>query len=197
MSFFGKKEFTELELVQGCVANDRRCQEAFYRRFFPEMRRMVLRYTTDEDRVMDIVNSGFLRVFKKLDTFEHRGSLEGWVRRLVWHALADHFREHKRYLHFLVFEERDQRVAERGLDHFYADDLLKMVSALPPSSQRVFRLFAIEGFSHQEIGLELGISEGTSKWHLNHARTILKGLLAREAANFEKKHPDHNLAHHG
>ncbi len=134
---------------------------------------------------MEIVNAGFLRVFQKLHTFEMRGSLEGWVRRIVWHALADHFRDKKRYAHFLVFEDRDEVVPETGLDQFFADDILQMVGNLPPASQQVFRLFAIDGFSHREISEEMGISEGTSKWHLNHARGILKNQL-RQQENLSK-----------
>ncbi len=180
MNFFGKKDWTETDLIAGCVANDRRAQEVFYRRFFPEMWRMCIRHTRSEDVSMEIVNNGFLRVFQKLQTFEQRGSLEGWVRRIVWHALADHFRGEKRYAHFLVFEDRDEAVPETGLDQFFADDILKMVAKLPPASQQVFRLFAIDGFSHREIGEEMGISEGTSKWHLNHARTNLKAQLKQQ-----------------
>ncbi len=177
MPFLGNKDWTEADLVARCAANDRRAQEAFYRRFFPEMWQMCLRHTRSEDTAMEIVNTGFLRVFQKIGSFEHRGSLEGWVRRIVWHALADHFRDRKRYAHFLVFEERDESVAPAGLDQFFADDILRMVGRLPPASQNVFRLFALDGLSHREISEELGISEGTSKWHLNNARTLLKAEL--------------------
>jgi RNA polymerase sigma factor (sigma-70 family) len=187
MRMFGKQELTEIELIEGCAANERRAQEAFYRRFFPEMWRMCLRYTRSEDTAMEIVNAGMLRVFQKIHTFEQRGSLEGWVRRIVWHALADHFRSQKQYLHFLVFEERDEKVPETGPDQFYADDILKMVGKLPPATQQVFRFFAIEGYSHREISVEMNISEGTSKWHLNNARTILKELLNKQE-NFHRSH---------
>mgnify|MGYP002624689904 CR=1 FL=1 len=114
MSIFGKQNYTEAELVDGCVRNERRAQEYFYRKFFPEMFRMVRRYTRDEDTTLEIVNNGFLRVFKKLHTYAFKGSLEGWVRRLVYHSMADHFRENARYLHFLVLEERDEIIPQLG-----------------------------------------------------------------------------------
>lgn len=159
------------------MRNERRMQEAFYRRFFPEMLRMVLRYTRDEDTAIEIVNNGFLRVFKKLHTFAFKGSLEGWVRRLVYHSMADYFRDNARYLHFLVLEERDEVVPERGHDVFYEEEILKAVGNLPPVSQQVFRLYAIEGYSHAEIAESLSISEGTSKWHLSTARQKLREML--------------------
>ncbi|MCB0534981.1 MAG: RNA polymerase sigma factor [Lewinellaceae bacterium] len=177
MHFFGKKKYTENELVEGCVRNDRRAQEVFYRTFFPEMLRMVRRYTRDEDTALEIVNNGFLRVFKKLDTFAFKGSLEGWVRRLVYHSMADYFRSNARYLHFLVLEERDDVVPERSHDVFFEEDILKIVGQLPPVSQEVFRLYAIEGYSHAEIAENLKMSEGTSKWHLSTARQKLRQQL--------------------
>ncbi len=177
MLLFGKKHYTEQELVEGCVRNERRAQEAFYRQFFPEMLRMCLRYTHDESTAIEIVNNGFLRVFKKLHTYAFKGSLEGWVRRLVYHSMADYFRDNARYLHFLVLEERDDVVPERSHDVFYEEDILKAVGMLPPVSQEVFRLYAIEGYSHAEIAENLNISEGTSKWHLSTARQKLREQL--------------------
>lgn len=189
MRLFGKKNYTDQELIEGCIRNDRRMQEAFYKRFFPEMLRMCLRYTRDEDTAIEIVNNGFLRVFKKLHTYAFKGSLEGWVRRLVYHSMADYYRDNARYLHFLVLEERDDVVPERGHEVFYEEEILKAVSALPPVSQEVFRLYAIEGYSHAEIADNLSISEGTSKWHLSTARQKLREMLEaleREVVRREK-----------
>lgn len=180
MAFFGKKKYTEQELVEACTLNDRRAQEALYRRFFPEMMRMTLRYTRDEDTAIEIVNNGFLRVFKKIHTFAFKGSLEGWVRRLVYHSMADYFRDNARYLHFLVLEEHDSSVPERGHETFYEEDILRAVRTLPPVSQEVFRLYAIEGYSHAEIAENLDISEGTSKWHLSTARQKLREILSAQ-----------------
>lgn len=178
MTLFGKKNYTDEELVEGCARNERRAQEALYRRFFPEMLRMCRRYTRDEDTAIEMVNNGFLRVFKKIHTFAFKGSLEGWVRRLVYHSMADYFRDNARYLHFLVFEERDAAIPERGHEIFYEEDILRAVGTLPPVSQEVFRLYAIEGYSHAEIAVNLGMSEGTSKWHLSTARQKLREILS-------------------
>ncbi len=172
-----QKAYTDEELVKGCVANDRFWQEQFYRRFFPAMMDMCLRRTEDRDEAMSIVNNGFMRVFKKIHLYSFKGSLEGWVRRLVWHSLADYFRDQQKYVHFLVFEERDQPVNASPASQLYAEDILRMVNTLPPASAAVFRLYAIEGFSHAEIGEQLGISDGTSKWHLATARQKLKQLI--------------------
>jgi RNA polymerase sigma factor (sigma-70 family) len=174
------RQYTDEELVQGCIANDRHWQEQFYRRFFPTMMEMCLRRTDDRDEAMSIVNNGFLRVFKKIHLYSFKGSLEGWVRRLVWHSLADYFRDKQKYVHFLVFEERDEPVHSSPASQLYVEDILQMVNSLPPASAEVFRLYAIEGFSHAEIGERLGISDGTSKWHLSTARQQLKKMIHQQ-----------------
>jgi len=183
MSIFKNKIYTEEELVAGCAANDRRAQEALYRRFFPEMLRMCRRYTRDEDTALEILNNGFLRVFKKIHTFSFKGSLEGWIRRLVYHSMADYYRDNARYLHFLVLEDHDRPVQESSHEGFYEEDILRAVRTLPPVSQEVFRLYAIEGYSHAEIAETLQMSEGTSKWHLSTARQKLRELLAHHYPN--------------
>lgn len=180
MAFFGKKTYTDEELAHACACNDRRAQEALYRRFFPVMLRMCQRYTRDEDTAIEILNAGFLRVFQKIGTFAFKGSLEGWIRRLVYHAIADHFRNNARYLHFLVLDEQDDVVQEQSLDRLYEEDILRVVQELPPMSQEVFRLYAIEGYSHGEIAETLSMSEGTSKWHLSTARQRLREQLESE-----------------
>ncbi len=172
-----KKKYTDEELVTGCLANDRLWQERMYRRFFPTMMDMCMRRTNDRDEAMSIVNNGFLRVFKKIHLYTFKGSLEGWIRRLVWHSLADHFRGQSKSVHYLVFEERDETVRTTPINNLYFEDLVKLIDHLPSATQAVFRLYAIEGFSHKEIGEQLGISDGTSKWHLSAARKKLKELI--------------------
>ncbi len=172
-----KEQYSEQELVERCVANDRYGQELFYRKFFPAMLRMVMRYTQDRELAMEIVNTGFLRVFQKLDTFSFKGSLEGWVRRLIFHALSDHFRRKKEPVYFLDIEDRDAPVRSDALSKLYFEDILSLVEKLPPASKEVFWLYAVEGYTHVEIAERVNISVGTSKWHLANARKKLKQLL--------------------
>lgn len=174
---FNRKKYDERKIVEGCVDNNRQAQEVLYKVHFDTMMRMCMRYTSDREKAMDIVNVGFLRVFQKLHTFEFKGSLEGWIRKLVFHSLSDHFRKDSKYLQFMVFEERDQSSQEKAHANLYAEDILRMVDTLPPATQNVFRLYAIEGYTHVEISKNIGISVGTSKWHLSNARKILKKLI--------------------
>ncbi len=174
-----KHTHTEEELVKGCLDNDRSVQEQLYRRFLPAMMQMCLRYTSDRDEALTIVNDGFLRVFKKIHLYGFKGSLEGWIRKVVWHSLSDYYRKKSRSLQVMMLEERDAPTVASGTSILYAEDIMKLVELLPPATKEVFRLYAIEGFSHAEIGGQLGISDGTSKWHLSVARQKLKELLEK------------------
>lgn len=177
------KQLTERELVEGCVKNDRRCQELLYRKYFPVMKRMCRRYSQKEEEILEILNSGFLRVFTKLHTFAFKGSLEGWIRRLVFHSLADYYRKHDKKLHFMEIDERDASSNAKSLDSLYYEDIISLVDKLPRATRQVFLLYAIEGFTHAEIGKQLGISSGTSKWHLSNARKKLRVLLNTDFYN--------------
>ncbi len=173
----GKKDISEEELLAGCRANDRMYQEHFYRLFAEKMLRMVFRYTSDRELALDIVNRGFLKAFQKMDQFQQKGSLEGWLRRIVFRKLSDHFRSEKQKLRFLEIQENDRALPDGALEKLYYEDLLDLTEKLPDSSRQVFCLYAIEGFTHEEIGKQLGISPGTSKWHLSEARKKLKALI--------------------
>jgi len=180
---WSKKTYSDQELVQGCTKNDRQFQERLYRKYFSSMMYMCLRYTEDRDIAMQIVNNGFLRAFKKIDSYAFKGSLEGWIRKIVYHSLSDYYKKHAKYVQFLVFEEQEKAIPDTALSNMYAEDILSMVNELPPATKKVFQLFAIEGYPHKEIAARLGISEGTSKWHLSTARQTLKRLINKTTIN--------------
>jgi len=186
------RTYTNEELIDGCLANDRICQEALYRKNFPAMMSMCLRYTKDKEAAMEIVNNGMLRVFQKIDKYSQTGSLEGWIRKICYHAISDYFKKNSKYLKFLVFdsdnnqnlEKPDEKSPEENL--FYAD-IIELVKKLPENTEKVFRLHAIDGYTHKEIAERLNLSEGTSKWHLNSARTKLKEMLQHLDSNEKKE----------
>lgn len=182
-----EKDYSEEELVAGCVRNERKMQEALYRRYFHTMMQMCRRYTNDPEVAMSVCNDGFLKVFKKMDTFAFKGSLEGWIRRIIYHSISDHFRKDSRYLQFMVFEDHEEIANPEIVPGLYLEDLMKLVAKLPTMSEKVFRLYAIEGFNHREIGETLGMSENTSKWHLANARKKLQELLKDQRNQYVEK----------
>lgn len=181
---FKKRYSTEKELVEACINNDRRAQERLYKQHCPAMMRMCMRYTQDQEVALDIVNTGFLRIFKKLHLFGFKGSLEGWMKRLVFHALSDYFKKENKKIKFLDIEDKNPSIEDVALDNLYAEDLLDLAKQLPNVTKEVFWMFAVEGYSHKEIGEELDISVGTSKWHLFNARKKLQSILQKNNSTY-------------
>ncbi len=138
---------------------------------------MCLRYTKDPETAKLIVHDGFLKVFLNLDKFSGEGSLRSWIKRIVFNALSDHYRKESKYLKLFTFEEYDSVRENTVIDQLYYDDLLKLIDDLDYMAREVFILFTIEGYSHKEIGQQLNISEGNSKWHLHKAKNILKDKI--------------------
>lgn len=175
------------KVIQGCIDNNRKAQEKLYRHFFPVMERMIRRYTQDDDQVMSIMNNGFLRVFKKVHLYEHKGSFEGWIRRLIYHSLSDYFRSNTKDLKFLVFDDINRERSVSANNNLYYEDLIKLVNKLPEKHMKVFQLYAIEGYLHREISEQMNISEGTSKWYLSEARKVLQKSIT---TNYGKNYTD-------
>lgn len=170
----------ELELiVKGCLANDRAAQEMLYRKFYGRMMGTCMRYLGNEDDARDVLNTGFLKVFQNLKSYTGQGSFEGWVYLIIRNAIIDQIRKRVKYRE----ESLDETTAETSfvepgaLEQLYAKDLLKLLYQLPETTRLVFNMFALEGFKHDEIANTLGISSGTSKWHVSEARRILKQCL--------------------
>ena len=127
-----------------------------------------------------------MKVFKKADTFSHSGSLEGWIRRIVYVTLCDHYRRNSKSVHFILVDElkdQDQDQSSSALDQLYYEDLVALLDHIAPRSKEVFQLYAIDGYTHKDISSTLGISVGTSKWHLAKARQQLQSLLSQKIRN--------------
>ena len=161
--------------INGCIANSRAAQENLYRHFFPIMERMVMRYTQDDDKIIDILNNGFLKIFQKIDHYTYQGSFEGWVRKIIFRSLSDYFRKSQKDLAFLIYEEEYKKEPSQSINHqLHYQDLISLLKNLSSTQHHVFNLFAIEGYSHKEISQQLGINQNTCRWHLAEARKVLK-----------------------
>lgn len=135
---------------------------------------MCLRYTSDEDTARLIVNDGFLKVFQKLNQFSSTGSLKGWIKRIVFNSMSDYYRKESKHLKMMILED-DVKVTKATPEaSLYYDDIISLVNELSENTRKVFKLYAIDGYNHREIGNLLNISEGNSKWHLHKARKILQ-----------------------
>lgn len=175
------KNISEEELVQRCIANERQYQEMLYRKYADQMYSVCLSYNNDEDEACDILQEGFIKVFRKLEQFNFKSSLKGWIRRIVINTALDHYRKQKRHEEKLESYTQVAISPHIGnvLDQIDAQDLIALVNELPSRAAIVLKLYAVEGYNHKEIAEKLDISEGTSKSQLHRARTLLKQLLSK------------------
>jgi RNA polymerase sigma factor (sigma-70 family) len=176
---------SEPELIDLCRKGDRASQKALYERYCKKMMVVCLRYSKSTAEAEDILQEGFVRVFQGLNGFRQDAKLETWMTRVMVNTALNHHRK-KLYLYPMVDVEQANLVdAEVSLSGLQVQHLLEMIQALPQGCQIVFNLFAIEGFSHQEIAAQLGISEGTSKSQYARARKLLQERLQRESPQYK------------
>ena len=172
------QNISDSDLIRGCMESDRRMQEELYRRFSPRMYAVCLRYAGNAEEAEDILQEGFIKVFKKLDSFRNEGSFEGWIRRIFVNTAIEHFRR-KKYL--LPVTEKEENTIEGKytsvLDDLGAKDIMALVQELSPGYRTVFNMYVVEGYTHKEIADQLGISEGTSKSQLSRAKVILQDMV--------------------
>jgi RNA polymerase sigma factor (sigma-70 family) len=171
---------------EGCLKQERKQQEMLYKVLAPRMLAACARYAKDRDEAEDIMQEGFIKVFGSMHKYRGEGSLEGWIRRIMVHTAISRYRKLKPVV---LTDELPEGVtvsmsySESSLE---AKDLMRMIGQLPDNYRNVFNLYAIEGYSHQEIGETLGISELVSRTTLHRARGVLKDKLSR--LNIREQH---------
>lgn len=173
------RHITEADLIEGCIRKDRKVQEQLYHRYANVMYAICLSYAKDRAMAQDILQDGFVKVFEKIKTFNSKGSLEGWIKRIMSHTAIDHFRKKSALNNFVPYEQAfDQKdTAGNALDYLTVEELMEQVRKLPDGARVIFNLYAVEGYSHKEISKKLKISEGTSKSQFSRAKNILQNVL--------------------
>lgn len=171
---------SETDLIKGCIEGDRQMQELLYKKFSPKMYGVCLRYSGNVDDANDLLQEGFIKIFKNLHKFRGEGSFEGWIRRIFVNTSIEHFR--KKIKLYNVTEVQENTVEDTDLtilDTLAEKDIIAIVNELSPGYKTVFNMHVVEGYSHKEIAEILGITEGTSKSQLARAKGVLKKSLEK------------------
>jgi RNA polymerase sigma-70 factor (ECF subfamily) len=166
------------KLIHACIGGDRYSQSRLYEQFAPKMFAVCMRYSKSREEAEDILQDGFVQVFKSLHTFRFAGSFEGWIRKIMVYAAIASYRS-KSNLHAVIknvenFSDMEVMDTEDVISLLGKKELLKMVQTLPPIYRMVFNLYVFEGLKHWEIAKQLGVSEGTSKSNFHDAKVILQ-----------------------
>ena len=172
-------EQENIDIINGCKKGDRKAQEKLYKNYYRAMLTVCLRYTKNDEDAVEVLNNGFLKVFRNIQRYESsQASLYTWIRTIVVNSCLD-FIKQKQKLEKVneLNEDAEVHIAPDVINKMKTAELLDQVRRLAPATQAVFNLYVIEGFSHKEIAQLLNISEGTSKWHLSEARKNLQQLI--------------------
>lgn len=169
---------TEAALIAECLKGDRKSQKALYELYAPKLFPVCLKYVKNQMDAEDVLQDSFVKLFNNLHKFKGEGSFEGWMRRIFVNTAIEHLRRKK-------LETRDCGYFENtlldkqpsALDNLYNKDLLKNSKNLSKGYKTVFHLYAVEGFTHQEIAKTLGITESTSKSQFCRARAMLRTMV--------------------
>lgn len=169
------------QLIQDCIIGNRNAQRFLYEKFVAKMYGICLRYSKNRNEAEEILQEGFMQVFKSLTNFKNQGSFEGWIKKIMVYSSIQHYRSKSKlylvqsdanYLEGLTTSEEDiiSRLAKK--------ELLQLIQALPPACRLIFNLYVFEGMKHREIAEQLGISEGTSKSNFFDAKILLQKAVA-------------------
>ncbi len=166
---------TEFDLVKGCLRENQQCQAEVFRRYAGKMLTVCLRYARHRMEAEDMLQDAFIRVFDNIGQFELKGSLEGWIRRIVVNtALKKYQQKSFRDEAIGIAEGYDMSLEPTIYADLHEEELLNVIAQLPDGYRLVFNLYAIEGYSHHEIADLLEIEESTSRSQLLKARRLLQ-----------------------
>jgi RNA polymerase sigma-70 factor (ECF subfamily) len=181
-------------LIKKCIEWDASAQNRLYELYASKMFGLCLRYARNREEAEDILHEGFMKVFENINKFRSEGSLEGWIRKIMYHTAIQKFRQRKEVENTVSIDSSTLNLAAHSsndiLSRIGVKELIGLIQNLPPRYRMVFNLYVFEGLKHREISEKLGITEGTSKSNLSDARTILqreinKSLKTPSAPYFE------------
>jgi RNA polymerase sigma factor (sigma-70 family) len=179
--------YSEQQIREGCFKGDRRFQQMLYDMFSSKMFGVCMRYANEYNAAQDLLQEGFVKVFRNIDKFRGEGSFEGWVRRIFVNTAIEHYRKQ---VNLYAIVDNDVKAYENydnnALETLKEQDIVKMIQKLSHGYRTVFNLYVVEGYSHKEIGDLMGISEGTSKSQLARARYLLQKMITEQFGDVSK-----------
>jgi RNA polymerase sigma factor (sigma-70 family) len=172
----------EVELITACINREQRAEYELYERTYPYLMSICLRYVNSREEAREMFNIGFFRILNNLKKYELNTSFKSWINKVMVNVLIDEYRKEKKHHENIKYVENYEDLEEHSevnnaLVKMDLEQILSLIVKLPPASQKVFNLYVIDGFSHKEISGMLGMSEGTSRWHLNFSKQQLKEMI--------------------
>lgn len=180
--------FADKQVIEGCIKGDRLSQQALYNRFAGKMLAISKRYLKDPDIAEDAFQEAFIKVFSHLKGFTYQSSLETWMTRIFINEAINKLRSMKRLALQVNIDEQTWQIPENyqeAPEKFDSELVMILMEKLPENYKIVLMMYAIDGYSHKEIGEKLNMPESTSRSSLTRARSMLWQLYKNENIEYE------------
>jgi len=173
---------TEEQMLAGCLQNDAASQDSLYSRFSPRMLGVCYRFAKNREDAEDMLQEGFIKVFSQIHQYRSEGALEGWIRRIMVHTCINALKKNKKFSDCVdIAYAGNVGIREESiLSIMQAKEVVECIRSLPLGYRTVLNLYAIEGFSHKEIGNMLDIEESTSRSQYTRAKSMLEEILIKK-----------------
>jgi RNA polymerase sigma factor (sigma-70 family) len=173
---------TEEQMLTGSIRNNAAAQEAFYDRFSPRMLGVCYRFAKSREDAEDMLQEGFIKIFSQLDQFRGEGSLEGWIRRVIVHTCINVLKKNKKFADTvdIMYAQGFHTNEDLVPSLLQAKQIVECIRSLPLGYRTVLNLYAIEGYSHKEIGIMLEVGESTSRSQYTRAKAMLEEILIKQ-----------------
>jgi RNA polymerase sigma-70 factor (ECF subfamily) len=173
---------TEEAILKGCLQNDPAAQRELYNRYSPKMLSVCYRFAHNREDAEDMLQEGFIKIFSQMHTFGNRGAFEGWIRRIIVHTCINILKKNKKFNESVdIIHATGAMVREESVPSIVqAKQIVECIRMLPIGYRTVLNLYAIEGYSHREIGQMLDIEESTSRSQYTRAKAMLEEILVRK-----------------
>ena len=173
---------TEEFIIAGCIHNDTSAQKELYNRYSPKMLAVCYRYAQNREDAEDMLQEGFIKVFSQIHQYRNEGAFEGWIRRIVVHTCINILKKNKKFSDSLdIAYASGVGIREENIPSIMqAKQVVECIRALPVGYRTVLNLYAIEGYSHKEIGQMLDIEESTSRSQYTRAKVMLEDILVKK-----------------
>lgn len=169
------------KILKGCIERDEKSFEQLYKNYYRVLFGIALRYSRTKTEAEDILQDSFIKIFNSIDSFNNKGSFEGWMKRIVQNTAINSYRNNLKFDLHIDISDQENLVSVDSLssilDSFNAKDITLFLNQLPEGYRMVINLYYIDGYTHKEISKMLDISIGTSKSQLFKARLNLKSIV--------------------
>ncbi len=175
-------EEQNINIIYGCIKGNRKAQQQLYSSYYGAMMNLCLRYAKNEQDALEMLNTGFYKVYKNIEKFDsNKAVLYTWIRTIIINSCLDFLKiKNTSNLELDVAQAANLEVPPVVFSHLSATEILLLIRQLPAATQTVFNLYIMEGYNHPEISKLLNISEGTSKWHLSDGRKKLQKMIKEQ-----------------